>query len=260
MVQQFTVVFLVVLIGYFLLSRSNYYRERLIAGSNYALLYESAIAGGTLFGLMWVVLFLLKIYGFDCANFANVHSEVCLVDRIYPVPFLDVLVGSALIAFLLIVCGNRLLTDDERRNRIARKSSLIASTVLDSQEGSYLGQVTTMRGKVYVGWITLGPGLSKEGKPQDIAVVPLYSGHRNPSTQEMILDIDYSSALAIRSQSVESMATTMEDTRENPPKEMSVVIPVEEIALIRRHDLELAESFLKTNVSVNPLALTTQLS
>ena len=78
---------------------------------------------------------------------------------------------------------------------LARKSGLIANEVLEALKGNHLLQITTTRGKVYIGRVLLGPGIYREGKVEEIAVAPLFSGHRDPSTQEIYLDLDDSLAL-----------------------------------------------------------------
>ena len=236
MVQNASVVFIVVVIGYILLSRSNLYRHRLLTDSRYAILYESAFAGGGLFVFLLLVSLLIKIRFFDCTSL-NQHDQIvliCAIDRVLPIPFVDVLIATFTVATLIIFVGNRVLPDYELGEQIARKSGLVANVVLDALNGSYLVQITTTRGKVYIGWVLLGPGISREGKVEDIAVAPLFSGHRDPNTQKMMLDIDYSLALDELTDLAKKDEGAVDDYI--PQKEeMSVVIPMGEIALIRRH-------------------------
>ena len=247
MVQQFTVVFLIVVLGYYLLSRSNHYRERSLAGSNYALFYESTIAGGTVFSLGFAVVVLIKLWFQGCVNIDTPTLEMCEIDKHYPIPFIDILALSTLTVAVFVYFGNLKLTDREISERIARQSGNVANIVLDAQIGNHLAQVTTVRGKVYIGWLSFGPGLSKLGKPQDLAVVPLYSGHRDPVTQRVSMDVDYSFALDEYIELVnrgESEGTGVNEARTKPPRQMSVVIPIEEVALVRRYNEELTETLV----------------
>ena len=249
MVQHFTVVFVVVLIGYYALSRSNQYRERLLTASNYALLYESAIAGLSIFATVWLIVFAIKRFLLDCDDIDQ-GQVLCEIDQYYPLPFLDILLVSALFAWVSKYLDNWLLTDEELGVQIARKSGLIANVVLDALAGDHLVQITTLSGKVYIGWILLGPGVSRKGDVEDIAVVPLYSGHRDRETQRAIKDIDYSVALLEYAELVKGDGEEV-DLRSPQRPEMSVVIPIGEIALIRRHSEELEQFFFPIDEAVN---------
>ncbi len=194
----------------------------------------------------------IKRQFFDCVSLPveGIEDYVCFYDRIYPIPFLDVLGASAVIATIGIRVGNRILTERGLGERVARKSALIANVVLDALDDDYLVQITNTRGKIYVGWILLGPGISRDGKLEDVAIAPLYSGHRHPTTQEMIRDIDYSLALDEYRERVKK--ENRDDDMGVPPNaEMSVVIPMGEIALIRRHNEDLEEFFFPMGEPAN---------
>lgn len=194
----------------------------------------------------------IKTQFFGCTSFQfeGLEEARCSLDRIYPLPFLDVL--AATIAFVLfgIRVGNMAFTDREMDEQIARKSGLIANVVLDALAEDHLVQITTTRGKVYVGWVILGPGISREGKVEDVAVVPLYSGHRDPTTQKVTLDIDYSLALDEYDEIFQNESNVV-DTQSPHRPEMSVVIPMGEIALIRLHNDEIERYFFPMNTTVN---------
>lgn len=243
MIQNFTLVFVLILIGYYTLSRSNQYKERLLTASNYALLYESAIAGFFIFASFWVIAFVIKVLFLGCTYDVQSARAQCYIDTFYPLPFFDVLFVSGVFAWLSKYVDNRLLSDDELGIRIARKSGLIANVVLDALAADHLVQVTTVRRKVYIGYVLLGPGISREGNVADIAIVPLYSGHRVEKTQRLVEDIDYSRALFNYANLVYEEGEEVDVLSPQRP-EMSVVIPIGEIALIRRHTEGLSESFL----------------
>ena len=244
MIQNASVVFIIVVMGYVLLSRSNQYRHRLLTNSKHVVLYESAFVGGSLFTVVFVVLEALKLNLLHCTSMRveGFEDMICSFDSRYPLPFLDVQVLCAIIVGLGIWGGNARLSDREVGVQIARKTGLIATVVLDALDEDHLIQITTTRGKVYVGWIFLGPGISGDGKIEDVAIAPLASGHRNTTTQKAILDIDYSVALDIFAEEVnkedEHGASQLQ-----LQQEMSVVIPMGELALIRRYNQELAKVF-----------------
>lgn len=243
MVQNFTVVFAVVLIGYYALSRSNQYKERLLTATNYAILYESAILGISIFASFWLIALGIKFSLLECPYIAGSGQVKCTFDRFYPLPFSDILIASVAAAWLSKYVDNRILTENELGEQIARKSGLIANIVLDALIAKHLVQITTLRGKVYIGWVMLGPGLSRTGTLADIAVVPLYSGHRDEKTQLVVRDIDYSQALYEYAKLIKAEESEVDELSPQHP-DMSVMIPMGEIALIRRHTESLTESFI----------------
>ena len=193
MVQHVTVIFVVVLIGYGFLSRSNVYRHRLLTDSNYAVLYESAIAGGLFFVVVWITLNAVKSQFFDCTSLTIIEDRVCWFEARYPLPQLDVIFLASVLATLLVLVSNLIYTREKVGEKIARESGLIGKIVLEALDGDHLLQVTTVRNKVYVGWILTGPGMSKQGKVEDVAIVPLYGGFRDPSSHRVLINVNYAS-------------------------------------------------------------------
>ena len=248
MVLNFTVLLAVVLIGYVFLSRSNYYKPRLVTLSNYALLYESALAGAVIFAVAWSLILLVKIYGSSCSLDAVIRTNECWIDAWYPLPHLDVLLVSSLLALLMVWIGNKLRSSTEVAEELARQSGFSANLILDALNEYHLLQITTIRNKVYVGWLSIGPGISAQGNILDLAVVPLFSGHRDPFTQKMVLDIAYAAALEKQLLNGLTRRTAANNSLETSLQELSVVIPTNEILLIRRHTMDLHEVFTDSGV------------
>lgn len=251
MIQSVTVVFIVVLVGYGFLSGSNAYRQRLLTESNYAVLYESAIAGGILFIIVWIVVNAIKKVCFDCTSVEMFDIPVCYVDQQYPIPQLDVLFGSSVVAAVLVLIGNLVFSREKLGARIARDSGLVGTMVLDALEGNHILQVTTVRNKVYVGWILTGPGISNRGKVEDIAIVPLLGGFRDQQSQNVVLNTDYSSDVSRFVIGVKASTDSLSEQSAVSP-ESSVIIPMGEIALLKRIQDDQIESLIRSvNGSAN---------
>lgn len=253
MIQGVTVVFIVILIGYGFLSRSNLYRQRLLTESNYAVLYESAITGGMLFVSVWLVVNAIKNEYFGCTSVRTFGLPVCLADQRYPLPQLDVLFGSTMVAALLVLLGNIVFSREKLGARIARDSGLIGTVVLDALEGNHLLQVTTVRNKVYVGWILTGPGMSKRGNVEDIAIVPLFGGFRDQQSHNVVLNTDYSTDVNAYADGLKVSNDSASDQSVVSP-EMSVIIPMGEIALLKRFQGKLLESPMKNGAKSSNLS------
>lgn len=243
--QYATVALVIVLIGYGLLSRLRYNKPRLVALPNYAIFYESSIVGGVIFVLMWVVIATVKVTVLDCDLARVLKNQECWLEKHYPYPFSDVLVASAVFAFIVWSIDHWINSEQEVMEKLARDRGWMENFILDALNYRYLVQITTVRRKVYVGWIQEGPGASPndDGRVEDIAMVPLYSGHRSRETQAVRIDSNYSSAIQ------ETVMTKLseeerrdEDLVNKVLDELSVVIPINEIALMRRYSRQRASA------------------
>ena len=201
-----------------------------------------------MFGFCWLVALFVKWVFLGCQFDVKSGQVLCRFEQSYPLHYLDILIGSGLIAILVPLISNRVLSDRKVGMRIARKSSLIANVVLDALDERFLVQITTARGKMYIGWVMHGPGISQQGQLADIAVVPLFSGHRDVNTQELSKDIDYSDALTSYRSRIKS-DSEVTNTGSPEETELSVVIPIGEIALIRWHSEELWGTFTSAESS-----------
>ena len=243
MLSDVSVLFVVVLIGYALVSQLNTYRPRLQGLSNYAVLFECAIVGGLIFVTVWAV---LRAIGDVLANFSLDESYLAsrnFVMHYLPFPQSDVLLVSAAVALLTIRIGNSRREKDEVRERIARASGLIPQLLLDAVNERCLVQVTTARRKVYVGWIWMGPSITERGQISDVAILPMVSGYRDRETQEVHLVTDYKGAIKRYIHDPIERNLLSAEQLETRRREMSVVIPTIEITLIRRFIENLSAQF-----------------
>lgn len=243
MPQHFTVLLVIVLIGYGLLSNLNIYRTRLEDRSNYALLYESAIAGGVLFVVVWYVLAWIKDWYCICPPEQIYVLNTCTFTEYLNYPQGDALVVSALLAVIAILLLNRIFKWEKILVRMARASGLIPIFALDAVDQGWLIQVTTIRRKVYVGWVWRGLAITPKGELPDLMIVPLRSGYRDRNTLQVSFDTHYAFALGKFIDELQSKNLSSKEQEERM-KEMTVVIPVNEISLIRRHSEELKAEFV----------------
>lgn len=243
MLSDVSVLFVVVLIGYALVSHLNIYRPRLEGLLNYAVLFECAIVGGLIFVITWVVLNaindVLAIFSLEGSYFASRN----FVLRYLPFPQSDVLLVSASVALLIIRIGNSRWGKDELRDKIARASGLIPQLVLDAVKERSLVQVTTSRRKVYVGWIWMGPSITERGQISDVAILPMASGYRDRETQEVHLVTEYKRAMKQYIHDPIERNLLSNEQQETRRREMSVVLPITEITLIRRYLENLSTHF-----------------
>ena len=250
MPQHLTVLLVVVVIGYGLLSNLNIYRYRLEGRSNYALLYESAIAGGVLFVVVWYVLAYVK-ERFGFCTFEEIYvGHTCTFTEYLSYPQGDTLAVSAILALIAVLILNYIFRWQEIVVKIARTSGLIPNLALDAVDQEWLVQVTTIRRKVYVGWIWRGLAITPKGEMPDLMLLPLRSGHRDPNTAQVNFDTHYAAALWKFIDELKSENLSDEEVDERMV-EMTVVIPVSEISLIRRHSEELEDEFVTDPKSQN---------
>ena len=243
--QYATVARVIVLIGYWLLSCLRYYKPRLVTLPNYAIFYESSIAGGVIFVTMWVVIATVKITVLDCDLARVLTHRECWIEEHYPYPFIDVLVASVVVAFIVRAIDHWINPEQKVMEKLARDRGWMENFILDALNYGYLVQVTTVRRKVYVGWIQEGPGASPndDGRVEDIAMVPLYSGHRNRANQAVRIDSNYSSEIQETFMTKLSEEERKDDDLVNKVLgELSVVIPINEIALMRRYSRQRASA------------------
>ena len=230
MVENFSLLIGITLIGYFYLSGSNLHRDKFVNWSNYETLFESIIWGIFHFAIAWIVLSGIKAYVGVCSwKEAVVSFQGCTLGVLYPFPYFDVLVIAFLLAFLLNRLVNLLIRRDKVVEEINRESSLINALVLDALHEKHLIQVTTIRGKVYIGWIWMGPRFTRNSELREVPIVPLMSGHRDITNQNMKIDFSYAPAIEV--------VSALED--------LSIYIPIDEVALIRKHDFDVERSFTR---------------
>lgn len=236
MVPQATVLLGVVLIGYGLLSRSNYYKERVLGLPNYAILYESTIVGALLFFVAWFAVAGVKAIALPCAFRDILFASSCWIERDFPLPHVDVLAASAIFALLLGFVDNRIHSSRDVGIALARERGWMENFILDAVNGHYAVQITTIRRKVYIGWLQEGAGgIPADGVIDDIGIVPLYSGYRNRLTLSVEIDAKFSTTVNERILNLPESQRRDRQIINSVVEDMVVVIPINEIALMRRH-------------------------
>ncbi len=243
MLTEVTVFLIVVLIGYALLSNLNSFRPRLEGLSNYAVLFESAIYGGLIFVALWFSMRSIDEVVTICScgkDFVEYRSSL---QAFFSFTQSDVLLLTGIVVLATLLIGNRRRTKDEIRVEIARESGLIPQLILDAVDERCLVQVTTARRKVYIGWIWMGPSITDRGQINDFAIMPMQSGYRDRATHEVYLKTDYREALRHYLYEPTTQGLLSKRDLEVRRREMSVVVPVGEITLIRRYIDNLSELF-----------------
>ena len=256
MSQTFTVFLVLVLAGYWYRSRSNRYRIALSSSSNYVIFYESAITGGIIFFGVWFVLGAMKVCLAGCDFPDVVHGSVCWVEKDYPFRYADSLIFTAVFAYLMPMIENKFVKLEDQLTESAAESGLIPTLILKALDQSTLVEITTFRRKSYVGWIIRGPGISKQGRMSDVAVLPLYSGYRNRLDLTLLLTTDYSCAhdkmlekdntskgMSLSKADVSGKDKELRESIEEIGHQMSVVLPLDDIASIRPYIPSLTDAF-----------------
>lgn len=94
-----------------------------------------------------------------------------------------------------------------------------------------------------MGWVWRGLAITPKGELSDLVILPLRSGYRDRNTLQVSFDTHYADALGKFIDELKSNNLSYEEQEERM-KEMTVVIPVSEISLIRRHSEELKDEFV----------------
>lgn len=120
--------------------------------------------------------------------------------------------------------------------------------VLDAFDKHWFVQVTTVRRKVYVGFIRQGSAINQRGEIPDFAIMPVFSGYHDRDTLEKHIDVSDAYLSVVEKLSHQKLSR---DEAVVQAQESSVVIPVSEIALIRRVDEASIESILSPDDDVD---------
>lgn len=157
---------------------------------------------------------------------------------------------TAVFAYLMPMIENKFVKLEDQLTESPAESGLIPALILEALDQSTLVEITTFRRKSYVGWIIRGPGISKQERMSDVAVLPLYSGYRNRLDLTLLLTTDYSRVhdKILNAENAEKADISEEDEglRESIEKigyQMSVVLPLDDIASIRPYIPSLTDAF-----------------
>ena len=144
---------------------------------------------------------------------------------------------SALLAGILPLMVNCVTKKDKWAKRSARASGdLIECLIQDAVEsgGEQLIEVSTKGSKCYIGFAQES-GVTAQGEA-DIGVIPVVSGFRNSETRKLEITTDYLPTLRNTTLDIE---------------EFRVLIPLAEIASVRRFDPEAYQMLARTNLSAD---------
>ena len=207
------------------------------------MLFESAIFGGLIFVAVWILIRSIEEVTVICScGEAFVEYRSALQDFL-SFPQADVLFLTATIVYGILVIGNRRRTKDEILVELARESGLIPNLILDAVDERCLVQVTTVRRKVYIGWIWIGPSITDRGQINDFSIIPMKSGYRDRKTQQVHINTEYREVIRQYLYEPATQGVLSNEVLEARRQELSVVIPVVEITLIRRYVDNLTELF-----------------
>ena len=211
--------------GYALLGLSYVSRYWFARRSGYGLFFSAAIAGVLLLALARLIVVL-------CGH--HVPSNFYASWRAYaPFEYAGTVLVSALLAGILPLVVNCVTKKDKWAKRSARASGdLIECLIQDAVEsgGEQLIEVSTKGSKCYIGFAQES-GVTAQGEA-DIGVIPVVSGFRNSETRELEITTNYLPTLQNTTLDIE---------------EYRVLIPLAEIASVRRFDPEAYRMLARTN-------------
>lgn len=191
MIGDLSAFLIAVLIGFALVSNQNIHWSRIQANSGYYVLLESAVKGGSLFLLFWLVLGVVKHLTNFCTFEQIFKSDECSVFyRYLPFPHVDALVSSGVVAIVTVLISNERNPRNLLMNKIALDSGLIPEFVMRAVRHVQLVQITTIDRVVYVGWLLIGPAITDRGEINDVAIFAIKVGYLDHETQEIRLSLD----------------------------------------------------------------------
>ena len=204
--------------GYWFLNSLHRTRHQLARGSGYHTLFQSAVAGGLLFGFAHLAIIVIHRWLPQFAEFWQSYV---------PYTFSDTAALGILLSVALPVVGNRIWTEEKSAQRTALEGGdhieLIISESIDRQS---MVEITLRTRKSYIGFALKGR-MVNISEP-DISIIPLASGYRNKETLELEITTNY--------------APVIEDS-ELDYADFQVVIPKSEIVSVRLFDPEIYRRF-----------------
>lgn len=211
--------------GYYLLSRAHVSRYWVARQSGYKLFFSAAIAGVALLAVARLIVIFLPSDG---------SFPIVATWRSYaPFEYAGTVTISALLAVIVPLVANPFFDKNKRAMRAAIAHGDLTECLIQEavdSNGRQLVEVSTKGSKCYIGF-ALESGVAAGGEA-DIAVVPLASGYRDSETRELRITTNYSPALQQGDLEI---------------GEFRVVIPLSEIASVRRFDPDAYDLLRRTN-------------
>lgn len=231
-----------VLIGFLYESSSNYHRIKFLAAPNYVILYESIIRGLFHSFCAWVLMLFPKLTLAECTLGNLLRFQSCGYDVLLPFYLADVILIALAITVVRVLVENTIRDNSSALQSLVRESGLIPRLILDAADSREVVEVVTFRRKVYIGWIASGPGITSKGQLVDVAILPAWSGYRDEKTLNLEIESYYGNVLRDVRNGEEGIQTG-QDSDQLLTQRLSVLIPVSDIASIRRFSKEVYDRF-----------------
>ena len=204
--------------GYWFLNSLYRTRHQLARGSGYHTLFQSAVAGGLLFGFAHLVIIIIHRYLPKFDEFWQSYM---------PYPFSETVALGVLLSVTLPFGGNRIWSEvQSARKATVESGDHIELIILESIDREEMVEITLKSRKSYIG-IALKGRMLNISEP-DISIVPIASGYRNRETLE----------LEITTNNASMIGDSYRDFHD-----FRVVIPKSEIVSVRLVDPELYRRF-----------------
>ena len=227
--------------GYWLLTRIKSKRYWTYRQSGYHLFFHAAMWGVLLLIASWILARVLSIKFPMLPWKANTYI---------PFDFATLLLVTLGLAWLVPLVTNRLFYRKKSDDYFAKKAAkddgnLVDWTIQEALNASVLIEVTTKSGKSYVGLPqSISPPVRREN---DVVLLPLLSGYRNPETRELIITTDYRPILRKWRMEKMGLSQDKEELTHLTSQDFLVALPYWEIASARRFDLKLYEIYFGEN-------------
>ena len=218
--------------GYWLLTRWHKTKYRAERDSGYHLLLRSAGVGIILVLLSHIIAFFLNFYS---------PALLLLWDAHIPQPFTSAVVMSLAMGLIAPFILNLFVDEDECAREAALKFGDNIELLLDqAMQAQKMVEVDLDSRKVYIGF-ALNSGLGKTSDT-DAILMPVLSGHRDPKTLELTIDIDYLPTIRrLVPEQIEEREESAE-TLEQSILDFVIVIPLSEIVSARIFEREIYDA------------------
>lgn len=210
--------------GYWFLMHCYRTRFTVERASGYHLFFQTAIAGGLLVGLAYM----LTSLG------AFLHPQgSALWTSFVPFPYSGAAVLSALLGFALPFIINYGYGQEKAAKRAAeRNGDFIELLLAESMERQMAVELSLKNGKSYIGFaLNTGLGVNSES---DIALLPVSSGYRRQDTHELEITTHYAPVILEFLKDPDSSLVY---------KDFRVILPIAEIVSARFFDKDVYHRF-----------------
>ena len=162
--------------------------------------YESAIRGGLIFAVTWLVLTATKTVccGLSCGVswqglFLSDGGYGSCFDKHLPFELADSLTITVLVGFLAPPLVNRRIGQQEIQEMYLsrlRKTLEFGDKVMRAWENETSILIVSQRGRALVGWVAELPGIEPDREAWEVEVEAIFEGHVDQH-QKLIVTLDY---------------------------------------------------------------------